>query len=484
MSLASRHDRFRRELGDEFVLPAVDEDDAGDESREELATFVFEVSAGRARGVGEASGAGVPRQVADDSRDDALQQRADAECERATLAGAAQVEGRFDHPSTEFRRVPASSRSSRRRREDLPRTAAKGTLSSRRLPSWSASVVVHGALAAILSLVTITQLEPRDDMSLVMDAATADELPLDALESPPVESEQELDVHELSEDLAEESLTETIDPGVESVGMAAGDGIVGDLTEEVALLASGEGGTGTSYGALDGIGELFGEGRGGRGGSGGFGSGLGARPREPQFFGAKIEGQRVVFVLDNSGSMQGGRLETVCAELERCVASLDAKQEFYVIFYSDVPYPLFYPTPVDEFVRPTKQVKELLHDWLESVELCLGDSVLDALNAAASIAPDTVLLLSDGRIQGDRKMGALLAGGGDFPLHTIGVGLGGGASTSRKNLADIAAANGGEFREAAVPEEMRELARRNPRPYHNRVPGPVWGVKVKGWGSR
>jgi hypothetical protein len=190
-------------------------------------------------------------------------------------------------------------------------------------------------------------------------------------------------------------------------------------------------------------------------------------------------------VLDNSGSMQGGRLETVCAELERCVASLDAKQEFYVIFYSDVPYPLFYPTPVDQFVRPTKQIKALLHDWLESVELCLGDSVLDALNAAASIAPDTVLLLSDGRIQGDRKMGALLAGGGDFPLHTIGVGLGGGASMSRKNLADIAAANGGEFREAAVPDEMRELARENPRPYNSEGPGEIWGRSVRGsWGRR
>lgn len=477
MSTASPHDRMRREQDGEFTLPAAEHE--GEVDARELETFVLEVSAGRPRGVGDAS---APKPVVEGIIDDAMPQGVAANIP----SSASRHAGSANLPATEFPRARKSLRSSRRRRRDLPRVASQEARNSRRLPSWSASVVVHGALALLLSLVTITQVTPRDDMSLVMDSAAAsDELPLDSLESPPAEIEDELDVEKLSDDLAEEPLTETIDPGVESVGMAAGDGIVGDLTEEVALLASGEGGTGTSYGALGGMGELFGEGRGGRGGSGGFGSGLGARPREPQFFGAKIEGQRVVFVLDNSGSMQGGRLETVCAELERCVASLDAKQEFYVIFYSDVPYPLFYPTPVDQYVRPTKRTKELLHDWLESVELCLGDSVLDALNAAASIEPDTVLLLSDGRIQGDRKMGALLAGGGDFPLHTIGIGLGGGASTSRKNLADIAAANGGEFREAAIPDEMRELARENPRPYNSEGPGQVWGRSVRGaWGRR
>jgi hypothetical protein len=213
-------------------------------------------------------------------------------------------------------------------------------------------------------------------------------------------------------------------------------------------------------------------------GSGEQGEGLGEAP-PAQFFGARIEGRRIVFVLDNSGSMQAGRLETVIAELERSVASLTPDQEFYVVFYSDMVYPLFYPDPVAQYVRPTERNRELLSQWLESVELCLGDVVLDALNAAASIDPDTVILLSDGRIQGERKMAALLAGGGDFPLHTIGVGLGAGAVVSRRNLADIAAANGGDFREAPVPDEMRELARDNPRPYNSEGPGPIWGRSVK-----
>ncbi|HMP05443.1 MAG TPA: hypothetical protein PJ982_03755, partial [Lacipirellulaceae bacterium] len=172
------------------------------------------------------------------------------------------------------------------------------------------------------------------------------------------------------------------------------------------------------------------------------------------------------------------------AELLRCVASLKEDQQFYIIFYSDAVYPLFYPRPVDRYIRPTVPNQQRLAAWLETVELCLGDAVLDALHAAAMIEPDTVLLLRDGRVQGNKKMAALLRGGGDFPLHTIGIGLSAGAVVSRRNLADIAAANGGEFREAAVSDDMRELARQRPRIYHSERPGLVWGQKVKPWGAR
>ncbi len=321
---------------------------------------------------------------------------------------------------------------------------------------------------------TIAQIEPRRELDVVLapeplenvDFAEADTEPQNAIE--------------ISDSL-EAPTEQLIDPGRPTLGMEGGDGLRSELTDEFALAASGFGGDGTTPGGLGGAGGLFGD---GTGGTVEFGSGLGAAPATPQFFGAKIEGRRIVFVLDNSGSMQGGRLETVNAELERCIASLEADQEFYVIFYSDRPYPLFYPDPADRYVRPTPRNRELLHDWLGTVELCLGDAVLDALMAAASIEPDTVLLLSDGRITGDRKMAALLKGGGDFPLHTIGVGLGGAAAASRRNLADIAAANGGDFREAQVPAEMKELARREPRPYHADGPGAIWGRNVKGWGKR
>jgi hypothetical protein len=177
--------------------------------------------------------------------------------------------------------------------------------------------------------------------------------------------------------------------------------------------------------------------------------------------------------------MQGGRLETVIAELLNCLDRLREDQEFYVIFHSDNVYPMLYPDPVDRYLRPTKANKQLVAEWLDTVELCLGDSVEEAILAAASIEPDTVFLLSDGRIHGENKFRVLLnAESRNFPIHTFAVGMNGSVA-GRKNLQLIADANGGEFTESEIPPEMRDLSRRQLRPYHNETPGPVWGRNVK-----
>jgi hypothetical protein len=228
-------------------------------------------------------------------------------------------------------------------------------------------------------------------------------------------------------------------------------------------------------------GSTLGKGRAGQGkgrGTAKFGEGLGGESIA-KFFGLEIDGRRIVFVLDNSGSMQGGRLETVIAELLRCVDSLKKDQEFYVLFHSDMVYPLFYPEPVQQYIQPTEANKKQLARWLDTVELCLGDSVDEALVAAELIQPDTVFLLSDGRIQSEKKYRYLVSGGArNFALNTFAVGLGSSVA-GRRNLQTIAEANHGQFRESGVPAEMRDLARRKPRPYHSETPGPVWGRKVK-----
>jgi hypothetical protein len=324
-------------------------------------------------------------------------------------------------------------------------------------------LAVHAVLLAMLAVWSFARLDPAAEIELSIGPETMEEIAF-------ADAEFESDIQ--PDEIAEEALIDPIDPGLAALGMEADR--IGALTDPLALTADGDDAE-SPQNAMGDVGALFGdEGR----GLGEFGSGLGDSPIA-EFFGAKIEGRRIVFVLDNSGSMQAGRLETVIAELEKCVASLSADQEFYVIFYSDVAYPLFYPDPIAQFIRPTERNKKLLAEWLEGVELCLGDAVLDALNAAAAIRPDTVFLLSDGRIYGERKMQALLTGGSDaFPIHTVGVGLGGGA-TARRNLQDIAAANGGVFREADIPDAMREVARQRPRPYHVDGPGPIWGRNVR-----
>ncbi|MCI0334174.1 MAG: hypothetical protein L0228_13230 [Planctomycetes bacterium] len=76
---------------------------------------------------------------------------------------------------------------------------------------------------------------------------------------------------------------------------------------------------------------MAGAGSPGRGASGG-------PPGEAVFFGARSKGDRFVFVVDNSSSMKGGRLEAAIAELLNATNALTPRQSFYVIFVSDRTY--------------------------------------------------------------------------------------------------------------------------------------------------
>jgi hypothetical protein len=327
---------------------------------------------------------------------------------------------------------------------------------------WLISLIAHAVLLAGLSLFTLASL-PSTQLSLICPASAEEEFESFA--------DFEIDLAEQMQDLTEETTSELIDPGESLAGEAATASMLdSQLTGEAISSGAAEGAD-----ALGELGALFGK---NGAGLGTRGEGLGGAPLA-RFFGKQIEGRRICFVLDNSGSMQGGRLETVIEELNQSVASLRPDQQFYVIFYSDDVYPLFYPQPAQRFVIPTPEVKEQLRLWLDSVELCYGDVVDEALAAAISIRPDVVYFLSDGKIYSDRDLQQLLASGKPFPIHTFGVGLGNG-TVSREKLQLVADANGGEFSEAEITPFNRDLARVQPRAYHREGPGPIWGRRVRG----
>ena len=453
---------------------------------EVVETFVFDVSAGETDGVGDATGhrrridpampadkgafAAVARLIRE-----AIQppQCAEADGAGETSTGTAFDQG-VDSMTFETPLAAPIARSSRQRGETVEKRSA--------WPACYLSLVVHGTLLALLALMSVTLPEPLEELNLVVASEPLEQAEFSEAELTD-DSEGELGVEQLVDELAGGPL----DVGEEALGGDSGELSVGELAPEALVAgALGEPLDGSGDGSLGDVGLLFGAGSGGGNGGGrgggdggdGVGEDLGPKPLA-KFFGTKIEGRRIVFVLDNSGSMQGGRLETVIDELKRCVDSLSRDQEFYVIFYSDSIYPLFYPDPAQQFVPATDQIKKMLGHWLDAVELCMGDSVIEAFAAAAMIEPDVVFLLSDGRVQGEKKMGFLLdARSRDFPIHTIGVGIGSGVA-SRRNLQEIATANGGDFREAEVPEAMKDAARSNPRPYHSDAPGQVWGRQVR-----
>jgi hypothetical protein len=337
------------------------------------------------------------------------------------------------------------------------RSAGRRSRRRQGMPALMASTGFNCLVLVLLLAGKLPGIEPLDEL-LWSTAPPLEEVAFSEVDFETPNKELPMDGDDVADEL--------IDPGMASFGELESAAALANVGDQATLPAGSLGGD---------MGALFGE---SGAGLAKFDDGLGGAPTA-RFFGQEIEGRRIVFVLDNSGSMQNGRLETVIAELLRCIDSLRDDQEFYVIFHSDTVYPLFYPDPVDRYLRPTKANKRMLARWLDSVELCLGDSVDEAIAMAAMIEPDTVFLLSDGRIQGNKTIRFLLAGETrNFPIHTFAVGMGGSVA-GRRNLEEVAAANGGEFRESEIPDEMRDLARREMRPYHSELPGLVWGRHVK-----
>jgi hypothetical protein len=193
-------------------------------------------------------------------------------------------------------------------------------------------------------------------------------------------------------------------------------------------------------------------------GSGDAGGGKPGGPLgEAVFFGARSKGDRFVFVVDNSSSMKGGRLETATTELLQAVNALSPRQSFYVIFVSDKTYPMFFPQQSPDMVLATPANKRRLAEWLPNAILASGNNrkLMEAMDMAAALRPQAVFLLWDGDMKYSDKVRLEVMthltrpNQWDFVIHTLGMGTL--SLDSQQNLAAIAAAHGGIFQRVDVP---------------------------------
>ena len=333
---------------------------------------------------------------------------------------------------------------------------------------WAASLGLHGVILLLLGFTTLVvtheekidlyaspavheAIEELDDLEI---DATED---LESLEEEFNDTLEELDDHVLTS----ESLLDPSPLKAPPVGEPASAGGDTPYSEIGALL--GEGASGLT--------DL------------GTGVSTGTDSTMAKFFGTEVKARRILYMLDNSGGMRkGGKFEALVSELQASVNALDPKQQFYVIFYSDTVYPLFFPQSVRRFVKANDKNRDLLRQWLDSVELCGGNAIDEALAAAAVIRPEAVFLLTDGDLfTTDEKKSLLLNNPGrPYPIHTFGLGVGAQTKTAT-GLRQVAEANGGTFRAIKISAEMKALAQEKERPYHSKEPGPVWGIKVGKW---
>ncbi|MGD9633133.1 MAG: VWA domain-containing protein [Pirellulales bacterium] len=198
-----------------------------------------------------------------------------------------------------------------------------------------------------------------------------------------------------------------------------------------------------------------------------------ARLGMTNFFGTPARANRVVFLVDNSGSMKQGRMETTLLELARSIEALGEKQEFYVVFYSDQAYPMFYPHSEMSAVPATRENKQRLYRWLQTVELCVGGALLKAVEIAESLEPQVVYVLSDGNITSQRTLEQLTQPSGrKFALHTLGMGVA--KPQDAQNLAAIAAAHHGTFQMVRPLPAAVQMAKA--RPIRSNSFGVAWGA--------
>jgi hypothetical protein len=193
-------------------------------------------------------------------------------------------------------------------------------------------------------------------------------------------------------------------------------------------------------------------------GAGSPGSGLpGGEVGDAVFFGARSQGNRIVFVVDNSSSMKGGRLETAIAELLRSVEALSPRQSFYVIFVSDQTYPMFFPQPAVDVLPATPPNKKRLAEWLPKAILASGKNreLIKAMDLAASLRPHVVYLLWDGDMRYSEKVRTEVMthltrpNQWNFAIHTLGMGIT--SLDAEYNLTAISQAHGGTYRRVDVP---------------------------------
>lgn len=154
----------------------------------------------------------------------------------------------------------------------------------------------------------------------------------------------------------------------------------------------------------------------GSGHSSGPGSNGGA-----SFFGYRTTANSVAFVLDASGSMTGPRFTRALAELDHSLTQLQPEQTFYVVFFTDETFPLFWPNSQYKLLPATPQNLMQARAWLRMCRTDGGTKPMRALNLALRLQPDVVYFLSDGDIPLKTRDVAQTVNRGSI-IHTISLG--------------------------------------------------------------
>ena len=183
-----------------------------------------------------------------------------------------------------------------------------------------------------------------------------------------------------------------------------------------------------------------GKGKGGSGDADGFGA---------SFFGIGAGGDKFVFILDSSRSMEGKRWSYAVMELIRSIKDLGPDQKYFVICFDFNSHPIFdLAPPHNEYITASSRMLVKVRSWLRAHKLGYETRPSSALQIAIDMKPDAIFLLSDGEIRDDSRA-RLMTINRDadqkplIPIHTVHLF----SQDGKEALEKIAEENGGTFRE-------------------------------------
>jgi hypothetical protein len=183
----------------------------------------------------------------------------------------------------------------------------------------------------------------------------------------------------------------------------------------------------------------------GGGGGGANGTGQGG------FFGLPLNENSIVFVLDRSGSMRGGRLSRVQYELRSAINGLSADQKFNVLMYnSDVAHAL--PTSRTDLLPASDANRKKAVDAAMTYSASGGTNGVLAIQEALKLRPEAIVFLTDGEFDINVEEDVFDENKQGTTIHTVSIGDG----TSLEVLRQIASGSRGRFQHVFVKKQRQQ----------------------------
>ena len=167
---------------------------------------------------------------------------------------------------------------------------------------------------------------------------------------------------------------------------------------------------------------------------------------EATFFGARAYGNKFVFVIDASTSMEGYRWNRAVGELLSSIGRLADGAEFFIIAFHYEPIPIDVSRSMNKtFLVKGKSSVVQCRRWLRQLTLAPQTMPATSLQMAMDFQPDAIFLLSDGELR-DNSLSLLRRenqkdGKPIIPISSIHLF----SNDGRETLETLAKENGGSF---------------------------------------